>query len=160
MIARYAGLRRHPAAFRALTGLTVSQFDGLWVEVAPRLLEAERKRLTRPDRKRQIGAGHPFALGPADQLLLTVVWLRAYPTHAVLAYLFGVPESAARRTLGRVLPLLAAAGKDTMRMPDPGKHARRNLPALLEDTPGLAVLVDTLEQPTNPDCYYGSEGGF
>ena len=55
MIARYSRLRRYPAAFRALTGLTVSQFDALWEEVAPRLVEAERKRLTRPNRKRQIG---------------------------------------------------------------------------------------------------------
>ena len=57
MIARYARLRRHPAAFRALTGLTVPQFDALWMEVAPRMVEAERKRLTRPGRKREIGAG-------------------------------------------------------------------------------------------------------
>jgi hypothetical protein len=66
----------------------------------------------------------------------------------VLAYLFGVSETAARRTLGRVLPVLAA-GRDTMRTPDPGKHARRNLPALLRDAPGRAVLVDTFEQPTH-----------
>lgn len=58
-------------------------------------------------------------------------------------------ESAARRTLGRVLPVLAKAGKDTMRMPDPGRYARRTLPAVLEGTPGLAVLVDTFEQPTH-----------
>lgn len=149
MIARLNRLRHHPAVFRSLTGVPTGVFDNLAADVVPALDEAEFARRDRPDRDRAVGAGHPFALGPADQLLLTVVWLRVYPTHAVLAYLFGVSESAARRTVRRVLPVLAAAGKDTMRMPDPGKHARRNLPALLTDTPGLAVLVDTFEQPTN-----------
>jgi hypothetical protein len=149
MIARLDRLRQHPAVFRSLTGVTVGVFDGLAADVLQALADAEFARRDRPGRGRAVGAGHPFGLCPNDQVLLAVVWLRVYPTHAVLAYLFGVSESAARRTLGRVLPVLAEAGKDTMRMPDPGKHARRNLPALLKDTPGLAVLVDTFEQPTH-----------
>jgi hypothetical protein len=162
MIARLARLRQHPAVFRSLTGVPTGVFDDLAADVLPALDEAEFARRDRPDRDRAVGAGHPFALGPADQLLLAVVWLRVYPTHAALAYLFGVSESAARRTLGRVLPVLAAAGKDTMRMPDPGKHARRDLPAVLKETPGLAVLVDTFEQPTHrptrrPRAYYSGK---
>jgi hypothetical protein len=149
MIARLNRLRQHPAVFRSLTGVTVEVFDDLATDVLPALADADLARRDRPDRDRAVGAGHPFGLGSADQVLLAVVWLRVYPTHAVLADLFGVSESAARRTLGRVLPVLARAGKDTMRMPDPGKHARRNLPALLKDTPGLAVLVDSFEQPTH-----------
>lgn len=135
--------------FRSLTGLSVGVFDDLVADVLPALDEAEFARRDHPDRDRAVGGGHPFALGPADRLLLAVVWLRVYPTHAVLGYLFGVSESAARRVLTRTLPVLARAGKDTMRMPDPGKYARRNLPALLKDTPTLAVLVDTFEQPTH-----------
>lgn len=149
MIARLDRLRKHPSVFRSLTGVPVGVFGDLAADVLPTLADAEFTRRSRPGRERAVGAGHPFGLGPADQVLLAVVWLRVYPTHAVLGYLFGVSESAARRTLGRVLPVLAKAGKDTMRMPDPGKHARRNLPALLQDTPGLAVLVDSFEQPTH-----------
>jgi hypothetical protein len=135
--------------FRSLTGVPVGIFVELAADVLPALADAEFARRDRPDRSRAVGAGHPFGLCPADQVLLTVVWLRVDPTHAVPGYLFGVSESAARRTLGRVLPILAKAGKDTMRMPDPGKHARRNLPALLKGTPRLAVPVDTFEQPTH-----------
>jgi hypothetical protein len=36
-----------------------------------------------------------------------------------------------------------------MRLPDPGKGRRRDLPALLKGTPELAVLVDTFEQRTH-----------
>ncbi len=59
---------------------------------------------------------------------------------------FGVSEPTARRTVGRVLPLLEAAGLDTMRLPDPGKDRRPGLDALLAETPDLAVLIDTFEQ--------------
>ncbi len=148
MIARLDRLRQHPSVFRSLTGVPTGVFDGLTADVLPALAEAEFARRNRPDRDRAVGAGHPFGLEPADQLLLAVVWLRVYPTHAVLAYLFGVSESAARRTLGRVRPVLAKAGKETMRVPDPGKYARRDFPARLKDAPGRAVLVDTFGQPT------------
>jgi hypothetical protein len=164
MIARYAALRRYPAAFRALTGLTVSQFDALWVEVAPRLLEAERKRLTRPGRQRQIGAGHPFALAERDRVLLTVIWLRRYPIYEVLGLLFGISQETAVRTVPRVLPILEAAGLDSMRGRDPGKYRRPDLDGLLRETPEVAVIVDTFEQrierPTDPataDTYYSGK---
>lgn len=148
MIARLDRLRQHPAVFRSLTGLSVGVFDALVADVVPAPADAEFARRDRPDRDRAVGAGRPFGLGPADRVLLAVVWLRVYPTHAVLGYLFGVSETAARRVLARAVPVLARAGKDTMRMPDPGNHARRDLPAVLRDAPGLAVLVDTFEQPT------------
>ena len=164
MIARYVRLRRHPAAFRALTGLTVAQFDGLWVEAAPRLAEAERKRLTRPGRKRKIGAGHPFALEERDRVLLTVVWLRRYPIYDVLGLLFGVSQETAVRTVPLVLPILEAAGLDSMRGRDPGKYRRPDLDGLLRETPEVAVIVDTFEQrierPTDratADTYYSGK---
>lgn len=149
MIARLDRLRRHPAVFRSLTGLTPAVFDALAADVLPALARADDARHHRPGRQRAVGAGHPTGLDARDRVLLAVVWLRVYPTHAVLGYLFGISETAARRLLGWTLPVLAAAGTDTMRMPDPGKHARRNLPAVLRETPGLAVLVDTFEQPTH-----------
>ena len=146
MILRYAALHRHPAIFLSMTGLRVREFDALLRDVRPLFAEAEHKRLSRPDRQRAIGAGHPHELSVGDQLLLTVVWLRQYPTHEVLGYLFGVSDSAVSRTLPRWLPVLEAAGRDTMRLPDPGKKKRRSLETLLADTPQLAVIIDTFEQ--------------
>jgi hypothetical protein len=42
--------------------------------------------------------------------LLTVVWLRVYPTHEVLGYLFGVSDSTVSGVIARVLPLLEQTG--------------------------------------------------
>ena len=146
MILRYAHLSRYPAVFLSMTGLRVPEFDTLVADLLPGYAASERARLQRPARRRAVGAGHPFALRPRDQLLLTVVWLRVYPIHEVLGYLFGVSDTTATRAIARWLPLLEAAGQDTMRLPDPGRKRRRHLDALLADTPALAVIVDTFEQ--------------
>ncbi len=149
MIARLDHLRTHPSVFRHLTGLTIPAFDALAADVVPAVEAAHRATLDRPDRQRAIGAGGEFGLTTIDQLLLTVVWLRQYPTQEVLGFLFGVSDSTALRAVRRCLPALEHAGRDTMRMPDPGPGRRKKLPALLADTPGLAVVIDSFEQRTH-----------
>ena len=164
MILRYHYLTRHPAVFRAMTGLTVAELVALAADVLPAYAVAERDRLARPARRRAVGGGRAFGLAPRDRLLLAVVWLRRYPTNLVLGYLFGVSEPTARRAVGRLVPLLEAAGRDTMRLPDPGKGHRLHLDALLVATPGLAVLIDTFEQRiqrpaerADADTYYSGK---
>ena len=73
-------------------------------------------------------------------------------------------EPTARRAVGRGVPVLAAAGRDGMRLPDPGRGHRRDLDALLAETPPLAVLLDTFEQRVQrpkeraaADRYYSGE---
>lgn len=149
MIARLDSLRKHPSVFRHLTGLTIPAFETLVADVVPVVDAAHRKTLDRPDRRRAIGAGGEFGLPTADQVLMAVVWLRQYPTQEVLGFLFGVSDSTALRAVRRCLPALDQAGRDTMRMPDPGAGRRKNLPALLTDTPGLAVVIDSFEQRTH-----------
>jgi len=97
MLLRYANLVKYPRVFRALTGLTPPEFDELVSDLEPRWAEAEVARLSRPNRQRDIGAGHPFELEAREQMLLTVVWLRQYPTHVVLGFLFGVSEPTVSR---------------------------------------------------------------
>jgi hypothetical protein len=149
MIFRREHLSKHPAVFRSMTGLTVAAFDHMLPDLVAAFAADRRRRLDRPDRRRAIGGGDDFDLAAADQFLLTVVWLRQYPTQECLGYLFGVSDSSALRAVRRCLPLLERAGKDTMRLPDPGKGKRRDLPALLKQTPALAVIVDTFEQRTH-----------
>jgi hypothetical protein len=161
MIMRYTYLSQHPTVFQKCTGLTVALFEQLVDEVLPVYLEAERQRLNRPQRQRAIGAGHPFELDGRDHLLLTVIWLRLYPIHEVLAYLFGVSDSTVSRLIERVLPILEQSGRDGMRLPDPGKKRRRQLPDLLKDIPELTVIVDSFEQrvqrPPHDDSHYSGK---
>lgn len=130
MILRRERLRTFPAVFRVMTGLAVALFDELTTELLPAFQAARERRLDRPGRRRAVGGGDHFDLDPVDQLLLTIVWLRHYPTQEVLGYLFGVSDSTALRAVARCLPVLEQSGRDTMRMPDPGRGRRKKLPQL------------------------------
>ena len=157
---RYEYLSHYPKVFLKVTGLRVAEFDALVDDVLPQFTQVERQRLERPDRQRDIGGGRNPELNGRDQLLLTVIWLRVYPTHEVLGYLFGVSDSTVSRLIGRVLPVLEHAGRDTMRMPDPGKKQRRSLEQLLEDTPELTVVIDSFEQKVQRPKAVADRDGF
>lgn len=163
MIMRYEYLHQHPTVFLKMTGLRVNEFDALINDVMPQFVQAEHKRLERANRQRKIGGGRNANLDGRDQILLTVVWLRVYPTHEVLGYLFSVSDSTVSRIIQRVLPILEQFGRDTMRMPDPGRKRRRSLDQLLQDTPELAVVIDSFEQqvqrPKDPDDRDGFYSG-
>ncbi|SRR6266487_2661644 len=156
---RYIQLKSHPNVLQSLTGLRPEEFELLVQDISPLFAASERERLFRErpaaSRLRAIGAGHPFALPMQEQILLTVMWLRLYPTHEVLGFLFGTTHCTVSRLLRRTVPVLAKAGKDTMRMPDPGRKHRRSFDQLLSDLPELAVVIDTFEQrvqrPQGPD---------
>ncbi len=60
-----------------------------------------------------MGGGGQSRLGHRDQLLLAVIWLRRYPTHETLGYVFGVDATTVGRILSRVVALLAQNGRDT-----------------------------------------------
>jgi DDE superfamily endonuclease/Helix-turn-helix of DDE superfamily endonuclease len=163
MILRYEYLNHHTNVFLKMTGLRINEFDTLVDDLLSKWVDAQHQRLSRPDRQRDIGGGRNSALDGRDQVLLTVVWLRVYPTHEVLGYLFGVSDSTVCRIIQRVLPLLEQAGRDTMRMPDPRRKRRRSLAELLQDTPDLAVIIDSFEQkvqrPKNPEARDGFYSG-
>ncbi len=146
MICRYQELHKHEIVFKGLTGLRVSEFDQLMIDLLPEYEQAEEERLSHPERVRAIGGGRNFDLTVRDQILLTVIWLRKYPTQEVLGYLFGVSDTSAGRVVKRLLPMLETSGRATMKMPDPGRKKRRQLSDLLTDTPELVVVIDTFEQ--------------
>lgn len=121
MICRYGRLPAYPSVFLKLTGLWVREFDDLLTDVLPRFAHQEQTRRQRADRQRAPGAGRHADLAATNQIIMTVIWLRQYPPNEVLGYLFRVSDSTASRMVARILPLLEAVGRVTMRMPDPGK---------------------------------------
>ena len=146
MTLQYHHLRGYASVFLSMTGLRVGEFDTLATEVLPQFEAAENQRLARATRQRAVGGGEKPHLDSRNQLLLTVIWLRQYPTHDVLGFFFGVSQPTVGRYIERVLPLLEQSGRDSMKGHDPGRKRRRSLAALLEDVPDLARVVDSFEQ--------------
>src|SRR3990167_9363281 len=94
-----------------------------------------------------MGAGRKKALETfEDQLLLTLVWSRHYPTYLFLEYLFGIDESTISRNLNEITLLL----QDRFLFQDPRKSGRkqiRTLEELREIIPDIdEILADATEQ--------------
>jgi hypothetical protein len=146
MIFQYRHLHQNPSLFRAMTGLTVAEFDDYIEPLCTELATANRQRLEKRKRQRAVGGGADYELDWRDQLLLTIIWLRRFPTYEVLGYYFGCSDSSAWRTVQRVLPVLEASGDERMRQERDRRGRGYRLEELLSQTPELAVIVDTFEQ--------------
>ena len=78
-------------------------------EIHSDYLNQRIKRLNKnnPNRIRKIGGGRKKILSTLeDQLLLTLVWAKLYPSYLLLEYFFGVDESTVCRTIQEIIPLL------------------------------------------------------
>lgn len=112
--------------FRRLTGVKRTTFM--------RMLEI----LTEADCKRKAKGGRKNKLSVADQLLLTLEYLREYRTYFHIAQSYGISESSAYKTVRSV--------EDTLI-----KHPNFSLPGrkslLKSDVDYEVVLIDAAETP-------------
>src|SRR5438128_10578714 len=104
----YDKLFRNPSAFRSLTGLDRLLFDRLFVQVEQALAQRP-KETTRKDnkpRQRKVGAGRKYANDLRCRLVMTLFWLRVYPSYPVLAFFFSVDQSTICRNIAEIMALL------------------------------------------------------
>jgi hypothetical protein len=146
----YERLSRTPDAFLPLTGLTPDEFGRLF-EAFAAAAEAHRAARTHTKRghrrlRRAAGAGHPHDLDPRTRLLLTLVWLRVYPTYSVLGTLFGVGKPVAWHTARDVLEVLDALADFPLDRPDRGRPRRPSVEAVMTESPAVRVVIDAKEQ--------------
>ena len=144
----YDKLKQKPRAFRSITGMGITEFDELYQKLIPVWARSERERLSRPDRKRGIGGGHPYTLRLRERLLMAVTWLRLYLSTEALGFFFDVDKSTASRNTRRLLPCLRQLGDETLGWPKPPKRGEgRSIEQALRDFPDLLAIIDATEQP-------------
>lgn len=143
----YETVSTKPEEFRSLTGLSVEEFDQLYSEVEQVYPAAEDRRLARPNRKRKRGAGRKFRHVLRNRLLLTLTWLRVYPSCRVLGLLFNLDKSNISRNLKIMLPVLQQV--TDLALPELGPdQGEDDLEVILARFPELRVIVDATEQRT------------
>src|SRR4030066_348222 len=91
------------------SGLLLLKFNGLHKEFKiNRSYNAfEQKRLSRGDRQRKIGAGHPFKLPLTDRLLMLLVYYRLYVSSTLAAYLFDLGQTNVLKDIRMLEPLVS-----------------------------------------------------
>lgn len=141
----YDKLSRKPLNFKSFTGLEVPEFDALYSKIQESYSTYEEKRLHREDRKRKIGAGHPFKLPLRDRLLMLLMYHRLYVTSTLLGFLLNLGQTNVLKNIRILEPLV------TQVLPLPGKihqRARRleNLDEVEALFPGFKAFLDATEQ--------------
>ncbi len=145
----YQNLSARPAAFQSMTGLSTAAFDELYAELAPahaqRLAQTLTKRHRQP-RRRAAGAGKPHHHCLQDRLLLTLLWLRVYPTLEVLGFFFGLDKTNAEDNLKDVLATLDTLTGFAYDRPATDRPKMRSVQAVMDAFPDVCLIIDAKEQ--------------
>ena len=105
----YARLFKRPLLFRSFTGLTVSEFDSIYIEIESKYNEHERRRRlsNRKKRQRDVGvAGRPFKLKVKERFLMLLIYYRLDITFILSGFLFDLDQSNVCRDLSILEPLV------------------------------------------------------
>jgi hypothetical protein len=143
----YELLEKQPAVFKNLTGVALGEFIELHHSLVPLWADDEHKRLSRSDRQRAIGGGHPYTLELKDQLLMTLFWVHLRLTTAGLSCLFGVDKATVSRNTRRIWQILSQSGQSALAWPSPPRRGHsKNLNQACRDHPDLLAMIQLLEQ--------------
>jgi len=131
--------------FKSFSSLSVSEFDELYARIDEAYPAFEEKRLYRADRKRKVGAGHPFKLPLRDRLLMLLIYYRLYVTSTLLSFLFNLGQTNVLKNIRMLEPLVSIV------LPLPRKvHQKarrlRTVDEIEELFPGFKAFLDATEQ--------------
>jgi hypothetical protein len=138
-------LSKKPEHFRNFSGLTIDEFNTLNQTINEKHPTYEQKRLQRPNRKRNIGAGHPFKQTLTDRLLMLLIYYHLYTSSTLLSYLFGVSQSGVLKNIRRIEPLI----RETLPLPNKEYQKIKKIESvkeLEEMFPGFVAFLDATEQ--------------
>jgi len=141
----YKALSKNPLHFRNFSGLELQEFDTLNQKIKDKYPTFEQKRLQRKDRKRAIGAGHPYVLSLTDRLLMLLIYYHMYPSSTLLGYLFNVSQTSVLKSIKKLAPLVS----EVLPLPKKQYDKIRRLQSIDEIEamfPGFKAFLDATEQ--------------
>jgi hypothetical protein len=100
----YIVLSKKPEHFRNFSGLTIKEFSTLNQTINEKHPAYEQNRPQRPNRKRNISAGHPYKQTLTDLLLMLLTYYHPYTSSTLLSYLFGVNQSEILKNIRHIKP--------------------------------------------------------
>lgn len=149
----YDALCRHPDAFPSPTGLTRAEFERPAAEFeaaerAARRAAATARRDRRPPRHAP-GAGRPYHHDARSRSPMAPVWLRTYPTCAVLGLFFGPHKRDAHLDARAALGALDRLDTSPFDRPGPDRRQLRSAAEALAAFPRVRPIIGAKEQRIN-----------
>jgi len=134
--------QKSPTIFRRLTDITPQAFEELMTVLKKAYPEFERKRLSRRERERGIGAGGKFKLSLQERVFVNLFFLRHYTTYALLGFLFELHESNAYRNVEMMKSFLRG------HLPLPERVREKKISSfdeLMDEIPEIELVIDATE---------------
>jgi hypothetical protein len=141
----YRALSKNPQHFRNFSGLTIHDFDILNAHITANYQAFEQKRLRRTNRKRAVGAGHPFNLTLTDRLLMLLIYYRLYLSSNLMAYLFSLDQSNILKDIRKLEPLVTQVLPLPRKIHDKAKRLQ-TIDEIEAMFPGFKAFLDSTEQ--------------
>ena len=141
----YNRLSKKPLLFKSFTGLELSEFDSICKQVESKYPQYEIKRLSKRNRKRNIGAGNHFKLNVRDRFLMLLVYYKLYITHTLAGFLFDLDQSNVHRDIRYMEPVVSSC----IPLPQKLYNITRRLRSIEEVEiylPGFKAFIDSTEQ--------------
>jgi hypothetical protein len=138
-------LSKKPAYFRNFSGVELDEFNTLNLQIKEKYAAYEKKRLSRVDRKRAVGAGHPFKLPLTDRVLMLLLHYHMYPSSKLLGYLFDLSQTSVLKTIRKLEPIVS----ESLPLPKKQQDKVRRLQTVDEVEamfPGFKAFLDATEQ--------------
>ena len=141
----YGSLSKKPSNFKNFTGLEVPEFDQLNSKIQEKYNAYEEKRLAREDRKRTVGAGHPFKLSLTNRILLLLLYYHIYPSSTLLGYLVDLSQTSVLKNIRNLEPLVS----EVLPLPKKQHEKIKRLETVEEIEamfPGFKAAIDATDQ--------------
>ncbi len=141
----HSALSKNPSHFRNFSGLQLHEFNSLNQKINEKYPVYEQKRLQRKNRKRAIGAGHPYVLSLTDRLLMLLLYYHMYTSSTLLGYLFCVSQTGVLKNIRKLEPLVS----EVLPLPKLEHDKVRRLQTVDEIEamfPGFKAFLDATEQ--------------
>jgi len=148
----YDTLAPKPGAFKAMTGLTVQEFDVLLAALRPQDEAACQEQRVATPRQRAPGGGVKPRYDLCERLLMTLVWVRLSLTCDAVGVLFAVDKSTVSRTTQPLLRLLRERGQETLGWPEEAQALLRTT-----DREGTPVPAPATAPEGDPALAHASE---
>jgi IS5 family transposase len=126
MSLKYAKVKKHPAIFKRLFGVSVNEFEIILSKTEGEWQKKVVKRYKRP--------GRDYKLDLADMILMLLLYYRSYTSQLFIGFLFGIDDSRVSRNIRKLEPILAKVMAISKT-----RHLRQEE---IED-----IIIDATEQP-------------
>lgn len=141
----YENLSKKASIFKTFTGLEVNEFDTLYSKLEALTPSFEEKRLSRSNRTRKAGAGHPYKLNLKNRFLMLLLYYRLYTSSTLLGFLLDLGQTNVLKDIRALEPATQAI----LPLPKKVHDATRRLQTLEEVEgyfPGFKAFIDATEQ--------------